>query len=138
MMSRHRIPQLEPTIFVTALATACANPKRIDEAPIAVMHNGDRVASPTHTTDAATTVALEVGIAGRQRRDSLTAAALASCAAPVCAALERGELPIGLAEEQGLAATRTPAPAWWVRRSGHGAVVVPRGPAAGPRGPTAP
>ncbi len=96
MMSRHRIPQLAPTIFVTALATACANPKRIDEAPIAVMHNGDRVASPTHTTDAATTVALEVGIAGRQRRDSLTAVALASCEASVCAALERGELAIGM------------------------------------------
>src|SRR5260221_6859859 len=107
MMSRHRIPQLAPTIFVTALATACANPKRIDEAPIAVMHNGDRVASPTHTTDAATTVALEVGIAGRQRRDSLTAVALASCDAFVCAALERGALATGMTEVQELAANRT-------------------------------
>ncbi|HEX9484411.1 MAG TPA: hypothetical protein VF929_07505 [Gemmatimonadaceae bacterium] len=138
MMSRHRIPQLAPTIFVTALATACANPKRIDEAPIAVMRNGDRVASPTHTTDAATTVALEVGIAGRQRRDSLTAVALASCEASVCAALGRGELAIGMTEAQVLAATRTTDIAWSVRRSGRGAVLVPREADAVPRDAIAP
>src|SRR5258708_12873406 len=96
MMSRHRIPQLAPTIFVTALATACANPKRIDEAPIAVMHNGDRVASPTHTTDAATTVALEVGIAGRQRRDSLTPAPLPPPQPSLSPPLQRPDLPIGM------------------------------------------
>src|SRR5205809_903581 len=86
-MSKNRIPQLAPTIFVTALVAACANPKRIDEAPIAVMRNGDRIESPTRTTDAATTQSFEAGIAGRQRRDSLTAIAFANCSAEVCAAL---------------------------------------------------
>src|SRR5260221_5291270 len=123
MMSRHRIPQLAPTIFVTALATACANPKRIDEAPIAVMHNGDRVASPTHTTDAATTVALEVGIAGRQRRDSLTAVALASCEAFVCAPMERAAPAIGMSVMHGPAATPTTYFTLSGRANGHRPVV---------------
>ena len=53
-MSTYKIPQLAPTVFITALmATACANPKRIDEGPMTVMRNGDRVSPPTRTTDAA-------------------------------------------------------------------------------------
>jgi len=68
-MSPYKFPQLAPTIFVTALVASCANPKRIDETPITVMRNGDRVESPVRAVDAATTEALEARVDGRQRRD---------------------------------------------------------------------
>src|SRR4051794_33581451 len=97
-MSKNRIPQLAPTIFITALMAACANPKRIDEGPLTVMRNGDRIESPIKATDAATTQSLEAGIAGREKRDSLTAVAFANCAPTVCAALGRGEVAIGMTE----------------------------------------
>ena len=85
-MPSHRIPQLAPTVVITALlAAACGNPKRIDAGPLAVMRNGDRVESPVRVMDAATTQALESQIAGRERRDSLTAVAFGPCAPTVCA-----------------------------------------------------
>ncbi len=131
-MSTTKFPQLAPTIFVTALVASCANPKRIDEAPLAVMRNGDRVESPTRTADAATTQALESRLAGRERRDSLTAVALATCAADVCAALGRGELSLGMSEAQVLATTHTTEVSWRVRRSGGVDVLSPRDADASP------
>ena len=132
-MSNNRFPQLAPTIFVTALLAGCANPKRIDEGPLAVMRNGDRVEGPTRTADAATTQSMESQIAGRERRDSLTAVAFANCAPGVCAALGRGELSLGMTEAQVLAATRSTDIAWTARRSGGVSVLAPRDAGAGPR-----
>ena len=138
-MSSSRFPQLAPTLFITALAAAaCANPKRIDEGPITVMRNGDRVDAPLRATDAATTEALEAGIAGRERRDSIVAMAFASCAPAVCAALGRGEIALGMTEAQVLAATRSTELAWTVRRSGGVAVLTPRDGDAAPRDAVAP
>jgi hypothetical protein len=138
-MSSLRFPQLAPTLFVTALAAAsCANPKRIDEGPITVMRNGDRVDSPARATDAATTQALEASIAGRERRDSVAAVAFAGCAPSVCAALGRGEVALGMTEAQVLAATRTTELAWTTRRSGGVAVLAPRDADGGPRDAVAP
>jgi hypothetical protein len=138
-MSSSRFPQLAPTLFITALAAAsCANPKRIDEAPIAVLRNGDRVDPPVRAIDAATTQALDAGIAGRERRDSITAVAFASCAPAVCAALGRGEVALGMTEAQVLAATRTTELAWTARRSGGVAVLAPRDADGGPRDAVAP
>jgi len=138
-MSTSRFPQLAPTLFITALAAAaCANPKRIDEGPITVMRNGDRVDPPVRAIDAATTQALDAGIAGRERRDSIAAAAFASCAPAVCAALGRGEVALGMTEAQVLAATRTTELAWTVRRSGGVAVLAPRDADAAPRDAVAP
>jgi hypothetical protein len=131
-MSNSKFPQLAPTIFITALVASCANPKRVDEVPLTLMHNGDRVASPTRAVDAATTQALEARIAGRERRDSLTAVALANCVADICAALGRGEVAIGMTEAQLLAATRTTDIAWVTRRSGGVEVFSPRDADAGP------
>jgi hypothetical protein len=54
-MSNSKFPQLAPTIFVTALLASCANPKRVDEVPLTLMQNGDRVASPTRAGDGAPT-----------------------------------------------------------------------------------
>ncbi len=121
------IPQLAPTVFIGALfAASCANPKRVDERPIAVMRNGDLVATPVHAIDAATTQALDAQIAGRERRDSITVAALANCAPATCAALGRGELALGMTEAQTLAATRSTDIAWVVRRGGDVTVLTPR------------
>ena len=125
-MSLKRFPQLAPTIFISALVASCANPKRVDEQPITLMRNGDRVESPTRTVDAATTQALESRIAGRERLDSVTAAAFATCAPTVCASLGRGELALGMTEGQMLAATHTTDIAWTSRRSGGVAVFTPR------------
>ena len=52
-MSTSRIPQLAPTLFITALA-ACANPRRINEEPITMMRNGDKIESPIKTLDTRT------------------------------------------------------------------------------------
>jgi hypothetical protein len=138
-MSSPRFPQLAPTLFITALAAAsCANPKRIEEGPITVMRNGDRVDAPVHAIDAATTQALEAGVTGRERRDSIAAVAFASCAPSVCAALGRGEVALGMTEAQVLAATRTTELSWTVRRSGGVAVLAPRDADAAPRDAVAP
>ena len=133
-MSNYGIPQLAPTVFITALmAVACANPKRVDESPIAVMRNGDRVATPARTMDAATTQALEAQIAGRNGRDSVTAAAFANCAPATCAALGRGEVALGMTEAQLLAASRSTSIAWTMRGGSGVMVLTPRDPDAGPR-----
>lgn len=137
-MSASRFPQLAPTLFITALLSACATGKRIDEGPITVMRNGDRVAEPTRATDAATTRALEAKIEGRTKRDSIAAAAFGDCATDICAALGRGELALGMNEAQVMAATRTTDLAWIVRRSGSGSVLVPRDGDASPRDAVAP
>jgi hypothetical protein len=138
-MSSPRFPQLAPTLFITALAAAsCANPKRIEEGPITVMRNGDRVNAPLHATDAATTQAFEATVTGRERRDSIAAVAFANCVPSVCAALGRGEIALGMTEAQVLAATRTTELAWTVRRSGGVAVLAPRDADAAPRDAVAP
>lgn len=132
-MTPSRFPQLAPTIFITALVAACANPKRIDEGPIALARNGDRVEAPTRTIDAATTQSLDAGLAGRQRRDALVAEAFATCTGDTCAALGRGEVALGMSETQVLAATRTTDLAWSARRSGAVDVMTPRDVDASPR-----
>jgi hypothetical protein len=126
------IPRLAPTLFVTAVA-ACANPKRVQEEPITVMRNGDRVEAPVRAIDAATTQALEARVQGRERRDSLAVAALGQCVPAICAALGRGEITVGMTEAQVMAATRTTELAWTARRSGGVTVLAPRDVDAGPR-----
>lgn len=131
-MTTPRIPHLAPTLFISAIA-ACANPKRIHEEPIAVIRNGDRIESPARTMDAATTQAMEARVQGRERRDSIAAAALAQCTPTACAALGRGELALGMTEAQVLAATRTSETAWTSRRGGAVSVLVPRDAEDAPR-----
>jgi hypothetical protein len=140
-MSSSRFPQLAPTLFVTALAaSACSTPKRIDEGPITVMRNGDRVDAPVRAVDAATTRALEAGTGGRERRDSIAAVAFGTCAPAVCAALGRGEITLGMTAAQVMATTRTTEVAWSARRSGNVDVLAPRNvdAEAGPRDAVAP
>ena len=132
-MSTSRIPQLAPTLFITALAACTANPKRVHEEPITIMRNGQRVEPPVRAVDAATAQSLDATLQGRDRRDSIAAVALAQCAPAVCAALGRGEVVLGMTEAQVLAATRTTEFAWTARRSGGVTVLAPRDAEAGPR-----
>ncbi|MEP6729345.1 MAG: hypothetical protein ABJE10_01840 [bacterium] len=136
-MSNSKFPQLAPTMFITALIAACANPKRVDEVPITVMRNGDLIEAPMHTIDAATTQALESRLAGRANRDSVAAIAFASCA-DACAALGRGELALGMTETQLFTATHTTDIAWSSRRSGGVEVLSPRDPDMSPSDAIAP
>jgi tetratricopeptide (TPR) repeat protein len=131
-MSTSRIPQLAPTLFISAIA-ACANPKRVHEEPIAIMRNGERVETPVRAMDAAATRSLDARIQGRERRDSITAVAFAQCAPATCAALGRGEIALGMTEAQVLAATRSTEVAWTARRNGGVTVLAPRDVDAGPR-----
>lgn len=139
-MSISRFPQLAPTLFVTALATlGCgAATKRIDEGPITIIHNGERVGDPTRAADAATSQALDAKLIGRERRDSIAAAAFATCTGDVCAALGRGEIALGMSEAQVLAATRTTDVAWTARRSEGATILTPRDADAVPRDAVAP
>lgn len=132
MSTSRMIPQLAPTLFISAIA-ACANPKRVHEEPITVMRNGDKIESPVRAVDAATTQALDARIQGRERRDSIAAVALSQCAPAICAALGRGEVALGMTEAQVLAATRTTELAWTTRRAGDVTVLAPRDDEAGPR-----
>ena len=134
-----KFPQLAPTLFITALAaSACANPKRIDEGPLTIMRNGDRIDTPTRSMDRATTQALEARIGGHEQRDSITAIAFASCAPSTCAALGRGELSVGMNEAQLMAATHTTELSWATRRSGNATVFLPRDADAAPSDAVAP
>jgi tetratricopeptide (TPR) repeat protein len=137
-MTSSRIPQLAPTLFISALIASGCTPKRIDELPITIMRNGDRVAEPTRAVDAAAASADAAQTAGRAIRDSIAAAAYTGCAPDVCAALGRGEIALGMNEAQVLAATRTTSQAWTVRRSGGVAVLAPRDAETAPRDAVAP
>jgi hypothetical protein len=132
-MSTNRIPQLAPTLFITALAACSANPKRVNEEPITIMRNGQRVESPARAMDAATTRSMEATLQGRERRVTIAAGALAQCAPAGCAARGRGEVVRGMNETQVLAATRTTDLAWTARRSGGVTVLAPRDAEVGPR-----
>jgi tetratricopeptide (TPR) repeat protein len=132
-MSSSRFPSLAPTMFITALAAACMSSKHINEAPITVMKNGDRVAEPNRAMDIATARAREASRTARQERDSIANVAYATCDSTTCAALGRGEIALGMSEAQVLAATRTSYQAWTVRQSGEVNVLTPVDEEAGPR-----
>ena len=134
-MSSSRIPQLAPTLFISALAaTGCAAAsKRIDERPITIMRNGDKIESPTRAIDAATAQARAEGEIGRAQRDSIANVAYAACDSTICAALGRGEIALGMTGDQVLAATRTNYRAWSLRQSGDVMIFTPRDVDAAPR-----
>ena len=137
-MVRSSFARLMPVVLGTAFSSACMSSKHIDEAPITVLRNGDRVAERSPAMDAATARALEARIEGRGARDSLAAIAFASCSPAVCAALGRGEVALGMTEAQVFTATRSTELAWSARRSGAAAVLAPRDAEASPSDAVAP
>ncbi|MBI3790398.1 MAG: hypothetical protein HY275_05925, partial [Gemmatimonadetes bacterium] len=112
------------------VAGACAG-NRVREQPILV--NGDK----TQTPDDVAARARVRGDAERAlyaaRRDSIAAAAAASCSGDVCSALTRGEVVLGMNTAQVMAATKTTAEAWSVRYAGRAAVMVGARPSVPPR-----
>jgi len=108
--------------------TGCAT-HRIHEQPI--MENGDRVEVPSGSEAADPQVAEDMA-RERERADSIRAEALASCTGDVCESVVRGELALGMDETQVLAATRTTAGSWRIRRSGPAVVFMPRTVVGGP------
>ncbi|HET8656581.1 MAG TPA: hypothetical protein VFL93_13760 [Longimicrobiaceae bacterium] len=110
--------------LVSLLAVAAACAPRVG--PLAkVMDNGE-VLHPRSEH-----VVEQARAAGDEQRGQLaeesaenTAAALATCAPDVCAAISRGELALGMSESQVLAATRTTTEAWSTRRSGRATLMT--------------
>ena len=119
---RHQ--RLASAAALAVLVTACA-PRM--ERVRAVQANGATVPS---TADEAIARAAADGRAERERiaaeADASAAAALASCAPSVCDAIARGEVAIGMTEDQVLAATRTTRAAWEARGGGSVATLTAR------------
>ncbi|MEJ2217825.1 MAG: tetratricopeptide repeat protein [Gemmatimonadota bacterium] len=109
-------------LFLVALA-ACA-PKRIHEEPI--IQQGDRVGPPDAEVAATANQVAMQRAQLENTRDSLTAVALATCSGDICAAVNRGEVMLGMNEAQVMAATGTTAYSWSIRDAGNATVLVPR------------
>ncbi len=109
-------------LLLIALA-ACA-PKRIHEAPI--IQQGDRVAPPDAEVAATANQAAMQRVQLENTRDSLTAVALATCQGDICAAVNRGEVMLGMNEAQVMAATHSTSYAWSIRDAGNATVLMPR------------
>jgi tetratricopeptide (TPR) repeat protein len=110
-------------LILPVLALAACAPTRVHERPI--MQSGDRVGAPDAAIEAARQDAILSERDAIARRDAVAAAALASCAPDICAAITRGEVALGMTEAQVLAATRTTEGAWHSRDAGGATVMVP-------------
>lgn len=117
-----RILWVAAVALVWTSAACAAN--RVDERPI--MRNGDRVALPEVAVEEERRRAAAEDADWAERRTSVEAEALATCAGEVCDALVRGEVALGMNEVQVLAATGTTEEAWSVRRNGGATVMTPR------------
>jgi hypothetical protein len=106
------------------VALAACSPKRIDERPI--MQMGQVIPSADDAVAAAAVESEAQRRATEMRRDSIAIAAVSGCTPAVCDALGRGEIALGMNEDQVMAATRTTDASWTVRRSAGSAVLVPR------------
>jgi tetratricopeptide (TPR) repeat protein len=107
-----------------AASAACAPHIRTLET---VMDNGEVLHPTTEQTIERARAEGETQRDGlAQQRGAVTSAALASCAAEVCDAIARGELSLGMTEEQVFAATRTTPQAWELRGNGGAMLMTAR------------
>ena len=118
-------------VLAAALAAAGCAPRQIHETPVILQ--GERTPPAAEVAEAAAGGLAQQQAQATERRDADAARALAACAPPVCAAIARGELALGMTQEQLLAATRTTLDAWTVRDAGGTSVVVPRSLAVAPK-----
>ncbi len=107
-------------VLAAVLFAACT-PAQIHEEPI--IYQGGRVGTIEGTASASENAREREAMAGR--RDSITLAALATCAPDICDAVLRGEVALDMTETQVLAATRTTHSAWSVADAGGTTVMVP-------------
>jgi tetratricopeptide (TPR) repeat protein len=112
------------------LVAACS-PRRVREP--AILQTGARVPSADATVQTARAQGAELAEREAERRDQLTAIALATCAPELCAAIARGEVALGMTETQVMAATRTTESAWSTRAAGSAAVMTPQAQQYSPR-----
>ncbi|HUE77441.1 MAG TPA: hypothetical protein VMM83_05820 [Longimicrobiales bacterium] len=117
-------------LALAAFVAACA-PKRVNQEPI--LENDQRVPDASVQVQGAAVAAANQQATQQMTRDSIAAAAMASCAGEICSAVTRGEVALGMNETQVLAATRTTYDAWSVRRADRSAVLVPRNAMYAPR-----
>ena len=129
---RNRVITLALALTTLALlATGCNGPRAIHEQPVLV--TGDRVPNADSLIEAARAQeAMRVNDA-RSQQDSISIAALASCAPAVCNALARGEVTLGMTRAQVLAATNTSPAAWTTRGGGSSTFMAPLNMDAAPR-----
>ncbi len=122
MTTTKKLPILALGAFAASTLVAGCAPKRVNQEPI--LENDDRV--PEVQVQGAAAQAANQQAVAQMSRDSIAAAALATCAGEICEAVTRGELALGMNETQVLAATRTTYDAWTVRRTDGASVLVPR------------
>ena len=118
-------------LMLGLIALAACAPKRVHEQPI--MRNGERVQPVDATVESTRAQTQRETMQTIAARDSIAAAALASCAPAVCDAIARGEIALGMTEPQVLAATRSTPGAWNVRDAAGITVMVPASTHSAPR-----
>ncbi len=127
---------LKATILLgAALAVAaCNGPRRVRARPI--VENGDR----TESQDRIIARAAAEGNTNTARltraRDSIYARAVSRCKGSICASIAKGEISLGMTQEQVMAATRTSPAAWTIREARDATVMVPRYLGSSPRDAT--
>ena len=97
-------------VGVMLLVTGCNGPRRIRETP--VLATGDRVAAIDSVISASRAQQAASRWASQRAVDSIAAASLRGCTAPLCDATVRGEVALGMTEPQFFAATGTTPEAW--------------------------
>jgi hypothetical protein len=117
-------------LAIVVVLAACS-PTRVNERP--VLRTGDRVGSADEVVEATRQDVARGGRDTAAQRGAITAAALATCAPAICAAITRGEVMVGMSEAQVLAATRTTEAAWQSRDAGAATVMVPASRTVPPR-----
>ncbi len=118
-------------VFPALLLLGACTANRVRERPILV--NGDKMQTPDEIAANARVRGDAERAMYAQRRDSVAAAAAASCSGEVCTALTRGEVVLGMNTAQVMAATKTTAEAWSVRYAGRATVMVAVRPSVPPR-----
>jgi tetratricopeptide (TPR) repeat protein len=133
---RHLPPTSEVPMYASRIVpllllfAACA-PRQVHQEP--VIRQGERLPDAEATIEAARAETERGAAASQDRRDDVTARALATCAPEICEAITRGEVMLGMSETQVLAATRTTDAAWSTRAAGGASVMVPTAAGSAPR-----
>lgn len=116
-------------LAVMLVALACAPyPQRVRQ-PVTIPNNATILAA--EGADAAAAVSMELART-KNSADSVYALAIAKCAPAHCDAIGRGEVALGMSQNQVMAATRSAPQAWVIRRVEDAGTMVPASPTAKP------
>jgi tetratricopeptide (TPR) repeat protein len=133
-MTMHTTLKVTILLGAALAVAACNGPRRVRARPI--VENGDR----TESQDRIIARAAAEGNANTAKltraRDSIYARAVSRCKGSICASIAKGEISLGMTQEQVMAATRTTPAAWTIREARDAAVMVPRYLGSSPRDAT--